>query len=383
MLLSLASFAVPLSHDKHEGPLLTPASKALPEFAGSNRAAEAQVFVTSSALSAGLVSLDGASWVQEAQALPSAVNSFGASEVRALLEPYRNLIRNQEEPEDEPSLAGYDLCSMCQAMFRDGECSSARNATTNTIKALRAKLDNRAVRLSAAVGAAPPQLSAALAYTHVELGKLECEDDSAIWWDSCSKLSCMNNMEGVDVSCKYRVAQMSANPMGGSEMGAVMHAQKAASRKGSMNTTNPRLPAAIFQNYFHSHCGAGFDIRTVGMACHFPAKQWCVKLGAISHVNQCKGMFCGKKPCVWTCKKKAAEAGSGDEDDPEDELVSEEDRSTRHVVYETASTLLDTVLPRECHQEVDVTLPPGPDGWPKPTRISTCANPLTGLEEIV
>jgi hypothetical protein len=344
----------------------------------------------------------------------------GIDWINDLLEPYRERIRKnpdrlgtQEEYESHP---GYDLCELCNAMYRHGKCASAEIATKGLVHGARSQLANKAVRILERRGLAP-NVNASLHETNVKMYNLGCEDDSALWWNACSKLSCMADMEGIDSTCKYRIASMDHNPLGGSEMEAVMHSDtedndisqfddvhgdddaldssggwnpddlnqatkskaKAKALKARTTMLNEqgsgdqgsggaavyvdpqKHKAMIFQNYYHAHCGAGLDIRMVQMACHFPAKRWCVKLGAMNHVKQCGNVFCNKKPCLWTCTTS-------------EQLV----KSGR--VYDTATNLVDSMLPRECEQDVDTLFSPSDhsSGWPLPTRVSACADPITG-----
>ena len=315
--------------------------------------------------------------------------------------------------------AGYDGCAMCQAMYHHGVCSSAANATNATIEGTRANLQMIANRIESLLAArkkaeagghlgkdrapgapADPAHIAdpvrtfssekdtdlhysrrlkLIAGAKAAAGELKCHDDSNVWWDACKALPCMNQMKGVDETCKYRVAPAGvpgANPLGGSMRGSLSQLRKHFFTKSQFQTEQSlkhqngslgeelrrsiRLEEKVADEvgdiassytYFHARCGAGVDLRTVSMQCHFPAKRWCLESGALIHYEECKRSFCSS--CLWTCKTDAERA------------------KLEGAVYPPSSSLLDTILPQECIQ--NTTMLPMDKGF----RLSMCDNPLS------
>lgn len=312
-------------------------------------------------------------------------------DVMRALGDYRRRLERQDNASTVPSRKGYDLCAMCQAMYHRGECTSRDEATRRLVETARAQLsaDNpRIGNLALAAGTQNPHLmNRSIAHARELIGSLQCPDDAGAWWRACSRLSCMNGMADIDSTCKYRIAPLAANPLGGSEAEAVrkvtaklVEAQRRGVPLQDVDDSGQSLPRFLMYNDYHSHCGSGFDARVVGMSCHFPSKLWCTKLGGFVHARECAGLFCGTQPCLWTCTPSSAEEAS---------LSPGKTRGvTDPLVYEAAHDVLDAVLPHECQQEVDgkvdglqTTTPDGTSGRAlhlRPTRNSVCANPITG-----
>jgi hypothetical protein len=287
---------------------------------------------------------------------------FSLTDTTPLLQAYRQRIQQEYgdlsrlPPTDYPH---YNLCGMCHAMFRLGKCASPKQVTKDVVQSLKqtyVELATNTTILDMIVHAAAGQgIIDAPRRNRITLGtsaaveqKLKCEDDSQIWWDTCSVLPCMNGMAGIDSRCKYRVAPDSLHVdsltgVDGSDpfLGSIEEASKHFVRRTKLTA----LPGGVADftslvtlqlgmhtfssTYFHTHCGAGMDLRGISMACHFPRKRWCTQLGALAHYRECKKLFCDS--CLWTCKKKT-----------EDQAI-----------YPPSTSLLDTILPQECVQDVD------------------------------
>lgn len=328
------------------------------------------------------------------------------------LQSYREYIQNlQKEPfykNETFSKAGegYDLCKMCKAMYVDGTCSSAQDQTDANVEDMREKLSRMTtvVKNTAAKRAwekqwglrqkhvnistrhTDKQWADDLEYieqTRESLKEMRCEDDGDVWWDTCAKQPCMNNMEGIDASCKYRVAAEAENPLGGDFKGVIAHAFKQHPTEvdkedalDGKNYTNEEMMANVtllppeFQiqvlmgyytgsfAYMHAHCGAGVDQRSVALQCHFPAKKWCLQVGAFAHVKTCGKMFC--EPCLWTCKTRAEKTL----------IANATPTGLGPALYIPSNDLLDTLLPQECVQDPDM------DEADANFKVSSCDNPL-------
>lgn len=275
------------------------------------------------------------------EALPTAqlggvLQHTSASSVPELYRPLQNQTNSTSELDEDPSdgnadLKGYELCSMCQAMFKQGKCSSAEEATTDMLTQVRTVIHGGQTQYHKVGIEGEMTLDAATIARVVDRTKeLTCADDSAVWWDACSKLDCMNNMEGIDRKCKYRIASHMENPLAGSAELALKRNEELffGMKKGSP------VPSLLSMSYFHSHCGAGFDRRMVWLGCHFPAKRWCIAVGFSYHVKVgCEHNYrCNSTvPCLWKC---------GDAGTSEDWLEP----------YEKANSVFDTLVPRECRQ---------------------------------
>ena len=174
----------------------------------------------------------------------------------------------------------------------------------------------------------------------------------------------MNNMRGIDPSCKYRVAPASENPLGGSEREVLttfvqsrghgdLHALPEWQRLYYELTVSTSMTSVMDgqfspQTYLHAHCGAGFDPRMLSMGCHFPAKSWCVKSSIIKRYRTCKSLFC--ETCLWICKTKAEQAAGS--------------------LYPPSNMVIDTMLPVACPQD------PSLSGALPNFKQSLCTNPL-------
>lgn len=271
------------------------------------------------------------------------------------------------------NVQSYNLCGICQAMYVHGSCSSAASATSSMRSFMQqryAELANNASMLS---NLGQPKLQADLAGASAKVGSdLKCEDDSELWWDQCSKVPCMNGMQGIDQSCKYRVAPSTpliadgddiTNPLGGSTLRAKEHFErstgKAEVRPGGRRDFESNVEMriglhAFTYSYVHSHCGAGADLRMTGMGCHFPRKRWCLYEAFLSHYQSCGNIYCAG--CLWTCVKQ------------KDQQAQLESHGT--VTYTPSTSLLDTILPQECVQNVDAPEANNPE-----FRKSLCLDP--------
>ena len=345
------------------------------------------------------------------------VRGFPTDKAQLHLEAYRRYITELRHGRRDQfsAVQGYDLCSMCQAMYWDGSCSSPEDATDDTVDRLRASLDDLAeiaidvkeksyfyqaqMAVKGGRGGARKSLSDPhewsknldiIQNTSRVMDEIQCEDDGELWWDTCSKLDCMNNMEGVDPSCKYHVAPDDENPLDGSKTGLYEHTAAHYSKDSVMtyvsddfgdhriaNKSLAELPEFGVQvmlgyyqtsfTYVHAHCGAGVDQRTVSMQCHFPGKQWCVMVGAIQHYMMCGKIFC--EPCLWTCKTRAQMS----------KLASETPAHYRKgpAIYVPSSDVLDTMLPQECIQD------PNTQESAADFKISSCDDPLRNSNVVV
>lgn len=291
-------------------------------------------------------------------------DSAASGQLPSLSTPLQKQERSSLDENDDDSdsdgsadLEGYDLCSMCQAMFTRGRCSTAEKATMETVSQVRAGI-TRGVKfysqhkIKSSLYLDPPMEGHAL----YRVRELQCRDDSALWWDSCSKLDCMNNMEGIDSKCKYRIANYTENPLEGS---AEMMMRQNKDFFFNMTKGSP-MPSLFTMAYFHSHCGSGFDRRMVWLGCHFPAKRWCSAAGFSFHIRAgCTHTYrCnGSVPCLWGCGGTGSEAPNW------------------LAPYESVGNVLDTVLPRECTQP-DISGLDGdgldPESFQSQIRASSC-----------
>ena len=217
-------------------------------------------------------------------------------------------------------------------MYIRGRCSDAHSATAETVADIRASISKTAKfsRSGKRQGPAFTRDISQEASMNSRASELSCRDDSALWWDACSKLSCMNNMVGVDPRCKYRIADASANPLGGSKDGMYQFGLDQLAHHG-----NTAISHLLTMNYYHDHCGSGFDRRMMWSACHFPAKRWCPTTGLSHHVrNNCAHTYrCNSTlPCLWQC----GPAGASVANLPE--------------LYSPRPHILDEVLPTVCTQ---------------------------------
>lgn len=291
---------------------------------------------------------------------------YTASEGLPLMEAYRLAIKAKQgdqahvPPKDVP---GYDMCAMCKAMYVHGKCSSADKAESELKEYLSPHFNSLAsnvTRLDYLLGSTPtdpqfPHFTPDVLKAKYRLKNihgtarmldqdLKCEDDSDIWWKTCSNVPCMNNMEGIDSSCKYRIASPDFNPLGGSiENGHTMLEKGigVVAKQGSKTALASLVAFELGMNtfsvtYYHAHCGAGFDLRSVNAACHFPKKRWCTQMGAQAHYRECASMFCTS--CLWNCRTAL-------------EQSLPPDYGSYPVHKPIASSLLDTVIPQECMQD--------------------------------
>ena len=152
------------------------------------------------------------------------MNRRGASADAAfdVLERYRSFVRsNSAGSPAVPTRDGYELCSMCQAMYTRGSCSSSDKATASVREKLGSDLDSlaqscakmkrpenlakvaeKAMASLAAEGHAQTfdqvykaaseridrQLSNVTGAQYAIRSELTCPDDSQLWWDTCSKV---------------------------------------------------------------------------------------------------------------------------------------------------------------------------------------------------
>ena len=95
---------------------------------------------------------------------------------------------------------------------------------------------------------------------------------TALWWDECSKLPCMNGMAGLDSSCKYRVVHpTTATDHGTNPGGGTPPSTEDVLRYMLGSAGSDKRFGQMF-NQLHSFCGARFDPRSLSMACHFSSK---------------------------------------------------------------------------------------------------------------
>ena len=319
---------------------------------------------------------------------PKLKRSATTETIQQALMAYRHFIQGLPSQKNDgffSKVHGYDLCTMCKAMYHEGKCSSADNATETSLQVANQTLDRVTSTIHWTEAKREWEIKQGLRRklratnwagdlkilddTRVAMNEdVRCEDDGDIWWDTCAKQPCMNNMKGIDSSCKYRVAPQTVNPLGGDSKGAIAHAFKHLTSyvdrgdltDGKMHSdqelmANVSLLPLEFQVavlaghyypayvYMHAHCGAGVDHRTISLQCHFPAKQWCLLTGAVAHVRTCGKLFC--EPCLWTCKTPSDKALSSN--------ATPALLAKGPAVYVPSNDLLDTILPQECVQDPD------------------------------